>query len=418
MVLVLAVALVSALVFRGRAQALGRAGADAPVARAGSPGGGLGGVPDPPRGIFPSQWLAGADEGKLGPLLAKARDEAARAFFDGLGPLDDGAGRPPDPGAIEAAAGKMAFSLRQSLASPGVLGALSGGGGLGRKETALLILHLGRLLPPVKAPRPEAQPGEIRPLAVALVALAGSAVCSLAGGTVRFLGLPAETGHFVGSALGAGLGALVAMFLSQNERCRRWLMAAVGGLAFLDALSAIVGGALLPGFLSSGRGSLAKRLLFYLGAMLVLALVKGGKGFDRERLRRDVEERAGDYLRDSLPLLAVLMFRVGGEGQGPALGTQPGEALAADVAALVRRLRGRGWAGDDPVMDELARRLARDGYDTEPRAGVRRRLAWEDGLGNLYETFGLIGKDQMVVIEEEPVLREGKVVQKGLAVPE
>jgi ubiquitin len=406
--------------------AFGRKGAvrpldEAPEARAGFPGPEARLPITPPGGLFPGQWYEGLDRAKLEPVLARAKKSAVAGLREALiGPDGAGrAGRPPAPEILNLAAEKMALQLNGSLASPELFEAFSGGARPDQRESSLLSLHLGQLLPPISLPRPKVSRGEVRPSAAGLTALLGAALGNFIGGAIKLPGQPAETGIFVFSAAGALIGAWLAVRLSRSERARRRLLTAVGGLAFLDALASILKGTLLPVLPGLGPGSFFRRLLFYLGAITVLVLVKSDRAFDPEGYLQEAGTRVDDYLTDALPLLAVLMYRLkessgaGLEGQGL------GVPLAGDLAHLVKRLRARPEMEKEPLFNQLVRRLETAGFETGPPDGVGpRRLEWDESLSDRYEPFGLIEKGRTVIIEEEPVIRDGKVIRRGLAAPE
>jgi pimeloyl-ACP methyl ester carboxylesterase len=260
-----------------------------------------------------------------------------------------------------------------------------------------------------------------------------------------FLGLfavsetEAALGRLVGSGAGAFLGTLLAVYLAQKNRVRKWILAGVGGLAFFDALGAIFSGALLPSFLSLGKSSLLKRLLFYGGAIAVLILVKGKKVYDQKSYQEAVAAKTGDYLAGAIPLILVLMFRLkdGRLGFDADQKSRSNEELPEEVAYIVSRMLGKPELAREPLFTQLLRKLEKAGFEfpavndsqiaitaAGPRAqlgsGSRgpRKLAWEASLVDRYEPFGFIEDGRMVIIEEEPVYKNGKVVRKGQAVPE
>jgi hypothetical protein len=147
------------------------------------------------------------------------------------------------------------------------------------------------------------------------------------------------------------------------------------------------------------------------------------------------------------------MFRLKEREDGLSLkeGSKSDTALVGELAFLVNRLKERPDAAKEPLFSQLVRKLENAGYETgispdveaessskvssassveevKPtsdhgtgpprRAGQPRRLEWDHSLADRYEAFGLVENGQMVVIEEEPVFKEGKVIRKGQAVPE
>ncbi|MDR1395027.1 MAG: hypothetical protein LBK52_02505 [Deltaproteobacteria bacterium] len=414
------------LVFRKKSPAAGRKWAAGPAPEAGVRPERLaeGNLSlDLPKTIFPSQWLGRLDPKWAAGFLEQAAREARASFFRVLG-TDLKSNRIPGEASLKAASQAAGSCLRQYLASPELLNEVSGGRELSPNDLSLLGLHLDELLLPFQMTPPEILNGEVRPGVLGFLALLGALAGNLAGGFLsRLLGLPAEAGLFLGSALGAGTIVFLALFLAQNESARRWLLAAAGGLAFFEAVTVILKGAFLPSLLLFGKRSLFKRIVLGLGLIGLLFLVKGQKIFDVRHWQEAVLERCRRYLSFSLPLAAVLMFRLPEAASGgfPADSKiSEDRALAAEAAGLVRRLRASPELEKNPVFGELVRKLNNRGYDTEPlpQSDEPRSLTWDDSLSLSYEPFGLIENGQRVTIETEPVFQDGQVVRKGLAVPQ
>ncbi|MDR0620394.1 MAG: hypothetical protein LBJ61_00715 [Deltaproteobacteria bacterium] len=428
------------------------------------------GVPSfsPPVGLFPGQWYENVDAAKLTAYMSRTKRAAVEVFFASLGQdqgdgedSGDGPGTGPGGGAnggtgvgpgggsgvglgsvgalaglggkdsqkppgrekVSQATERMASALSRYLTAPELFAIINGGQSPKQIELSLLGAHLNRLLPPISPPRPEVSPGEIRPLAVALLTVLGAMAGSFLAMTIFFASNNLEAWQTVGAVVGAMAGGVLAVFLAQNPRARRWLLAGVAGLAFFDALAAIFSGALLPFLPSLGRGSRLKRFLFYAGAILVLLLVNSEKAFDLKRYREAVTIRVGDYLSGAIPLLAVLTFRIkeAVAAQSESKKYDRDEGLLAELAFLAGRVRAKPGLKDDPSFSQLIRKLENAGFVAEtpevPEKGPR-KLPWEAGLAELYEPFGIIEAGRLVVIEEEPVFKDGKVIRKGQAVPE
>ena len=155
---------------------------------------------------------------------------------------------------------------------------------------------------------------------------------------------------------------------------------------------------------------------------MVLLLVKGEKAFDLKRYREAVTVRVGDYLSGTIPLLAVLTFRIkeAVAAQSETKKNDREQGLLGELAFLARRVRAKPEMEDDPSFSQLIRKLENAGFVTEaPEAAEKspRKLPWEAGLAELYEPFGQIEVGRLVIIEEEPVYKDGQVVRKGQAVP-
>jgi hypothetical protein len=367
----------------------------------------------PPDGVFPGQWFEGLDRPELDDCLAQGGKKAVGAFFEALGGGDR---KSPGPDSLSAATGKLADSLKQTLTSPGVFGALAGGAKPSPRELGLMTLHLDWLLPPIRLPSPDVSPGELKPLVVAMMALLGAVAVSSISEMIP--GLAPGSAILILSALGAFAGTLLAVFLAQNRRARRWFLARVGGLTILGIIALILKGSLVPSLPSLPRNPILTRIFFCLGALIVLLLVKGRTVYDAKNYEDVVAARVNDYLASQIPLLAVLMFRLKGADIGTAEPESSHKELLGEAAYLVSRLKARPVVAEEPLFNQLVRRFENAGFETGSHGGSPRRLVWDESLADRYETFGLIENGRGVVIEEEPVLKDGKIIRKGQAVPE
>lgn len=385
--------------------------------------------PHPPGSFFPDELTKRVDGEKLDEYLRQAEKAAVAEYFFALGesaPPADGSEEsgPPAEAIVNSAAARAARLLNRSLTSPALFPLLTGGEGLGAAQEGLMVLHLNALLPPLRLPPLPADPGRPKSSAAALVAAIMAVMGNLFGGAlVGLLGQPVETGALVGCAVGAAAGVLLSLHLAQNEKTRRALLGVLGGLALADVLLSVFKGTVLPGVLG-GKTGFWKRLFFYLGAAAILFLVKGGRVCDYSAHRLQVRRRIEDYLRSAVPLVLVLLFGAGtgeGEAKSPSDGRDdepPAEVgLVRKISSVVRRLRARGVFEDDPAFHELVRGLANAGYETGPPGAREEPLVWDESLASDYDTFGLVRAGQRVVVEEEPVRKDGLVVRRGLVRP-
>jgi MFS family permease len=243
-------------------------------------------------------------------------------------------------------------------------------------------------------------------VAAAMGALAGD----LAGGALTLrLGQPAETGIMVGSALGAAMAVLLALRLASNERVRKWALAILGGAAALDTASQAALGPVLG-------GGYIKRLFFYLGAGAALILVKGRPSLERAKTRESVSAAVKAWLEAAVALGAALSRKVSGKAEGaPESG---GEDVLARIVPGVKSLLADPAFSESPALAEIARRLSNHGFELGAQEPLAMSLVWEEGMRDRYDTFGLARAGQKVAVEEQPVIKDGKVVRKGMVVPE
>ena len=220
----------------------------------------------------------------------------------------------------------------------------------------------------------------------------------------------------VGMVLGAPAGAAAAMYavgrLAESKTLRFALKGLMGVAFTADSLGA---GALglgaiwgrLVGF------SLVRRVLVYTGVIALLAFTRGTTQYDAAAYRqqiRDVMRQAVDF--SALLLCGLSAGRVE-QAQAAALGYRPG---AGDCGTPPHRHAGLPTAAEAVLLE--ARRLGLDGVAappryTQPDQASRPRLHWDAELARQYRAFGLIEDGDTVIVEDEPVIVNGSVLEKG-----
>lgn len=357
-------------------------------------------------GLFPSVWLSGANREALAAWAEKAGREAVSAYMEALGEADKYEG--PEP--LNRAAEKLGVVLRRKVFEGEWFEFLGEG-----PDKSIMRLHLNELAPPLRLPPPPLSV-EPRRLAVAVAGGVGALAGNLMGAALaRFSGQPLETGIMAGSVIGAAAAAALALWLSFNERARRAALLILGGVAALDTASRAALGPLAP---IAGGGSFFKRLVFYAGAGAALIFIKAKPVLARGRAKENVSVAVANWLETVTVLAAVLRRKVGAP-VGLSADNDDGELLVR-IVPLVRTMLANPVLAESPALDELARRLANHGFDlaSEPAALLSAAqpavLVWEAGLSASYDTFGLIRAGQRVVVEEQPVIKDGRVVRKGM----
>lgn len=367
-----------------------------------------------PRGLFPGQWLGEADREGLSRWLEQSRAEAVDRYFAALGE-GTSAGAPPGPERLSAARDRLALALDGSLRSGELFALCAGKNPPPPEDSAFLSAHLRELMPEIRLPPPP--PPELAPRvwAVGLFSAAGAAGGHLAGGKLAgFFGHGALTGALAGAAAGALLLTALALFAGGSEKRRRAFLAATAGIALADAAVSLASGAFLPYPFRGAKSPLWKRALIYAGAALALVALKGKGAFDCAAHRAQVDCAVRSRLESAVSLAAVLLFRA--RERRPGLAPQGEEKLLAGLAADVRKLVSGPGALEDARLSGLARRLENAGFELASPAGGPEgpeEFPWDPARADLYETFGYIRRGEAVVVEEEPVVRDGKVLRKG-----
>ncbi len=360
------------------------------------------------------------------------RERAARAalerFLKTLG--EGGAPTPAEVAEASAAARDSAFAV---LGADAVLDSLP----IPPADAAAREALRGRwsgLCPDWALPPP---PGGGRTLAtprLAWAAAGGGVAGMLFFGAVLNLSLDLRA---LGMLIGAPLGAAGAVYgvgrLAESKSLRRVLGTLVGVAGTLDlARVATLGAAGLWGRLA-GMG-LLRRLVFYPGIMALLGFTRGETRYDRGAYR----EAIAALIRGQVDGAAVLLCSL---AQVPDAGPRAA-LLDRDLAHAILDLHGADLAGLPAAAESVlleGRRLGLGGLDTPARFAVhiqsrvqnkvpngvpdrvpdgaadgRVRLCWEPGLAARYRTFGLIEAGDTVIVEDEPVIQNDRILEKGL----
>ena len=249
---------------------------------------------------------------------------------------------------------------------------------------------------------------------LAAAAAAGSVLGMLVFGTLLNLSLDMRAlGMLIGAPAGAA-GALYAVGrLTESKALRTALKTLLGVAGALDvARVATLGLVGLWGRLA-GMG-LLRRILLYPGVVALLAFTRGSAHYDRGGYRDSIRDLIRQWVECSALLLCSLSSAPVAEPKAVVLDKNLARAIAdlhrADLpdlptAAEALLLEGRrlGLAG----LTEPAR------FTAAERAG-RSRLRWGPELAQRYRPFGLIEEGDTVIVEDEPVIQNDCVLEKGL----
>jgi hypothetical protein len=363
----------------------------------------------PPAEVFPSQWLAKADKAALSSWLTASQNKALAAFFEEF--LSLKSQNLVEPFDLKKATARLALSLKNSISEPALAQAF------GSDQSILLSAHLAALLPPFVIPPLEPEPPMPRLSALAVTASMGAIFGDLLGGRLlTFFNQPLETGILVGSALGAGAGVLACMAIARNKRLRRILLIATGAIAAIDAGGAIAKSAILPGFLG-GTGSFIKRLGIYLGFFVIVLFIKPQRANNPDKWRELLASSLRSYLNSAIAASAVLLYRLDNQSKLRLKAeTVDSSDLALSLVEPITKLMAQANLADNLPFSEIVRKMENAGFKLNPYIPGQKplELIWEAKLSDSYDTYGLIQNGQIVIVEEEPIIKDGQVVKKGL----
>jgi hypothetical protein len=221
----------------------------------------------------------------------------------------------------------------------------------------------------------------------------------------------------VGMLVGAPGGGAAAMYavgkLAESKTLRFTLKALMGVAWTADLLGAT---ALRFGTIwgrLAGFG-LLRRVLVYASVVSLLAFTRGSAQYDPRAYRNAVR----DAIRQAVDFSSLLLC---GLSAGRAVPPQTA-TLDADLARAIQGLHRADGAGLPTAAEAVlleARRMGLDGVSVPPRftrsaPSERPRLRWGPELAEQYRTFGLIEEGDTVIVEDEPVILNGSLLEKGL----
>ncbi|HYN77184.1 MAG TPA: hypothetical protein VES73_05265 [Lamprocystis sp. (in: g-proteobacteria)] len=220
----------------------------------------------------------------------------------------------------------------------------------------------------------------------------------------------------LGMVLGAATGAAAAMYLVGRLATSKALRFALKGLMGVAFTADLLGASALGFGAIWGRlvgVSLLRRVLVYTSVIALLAFTRGSTQYDAAAYRQQIREVIGQAVDFSALLLCGL---AAGRVEQP-----QAAALDTDLARAIQGLHRTDSAGLPTAAEAVlleARRLGLDGLTAPPRfaqpdQATRPRLRWDPDLAQQYRAFGLIEDGDTVIVEDEPVIVNGTVLEKG-----
>lgn len=262
----------------------------------------------------------------------------------------------------------------------------------------------------IPAPRPQL---ELAPWRLALAAATGSLLGVLVIGAVFNLLLDMRaTGMLLGAVLGAGAATYGVLMLARSEKLRKRL-ALLLGLASVVQVFASVATVGLGGLWGRLGGSLLKRMLAFAAVVALLLFTRESRYFDQEAFRPQVEAAVRRWLEYGL----LLLFALSREQRE----TRQLAVFDAGLGRAITELQ-QSSAEDLPLAAEAvileARRGGLEGVDapagfTASEGGGKQELLWSAELAAGYRPFGLVEDGDRVVVEKQPVLQNGVVIDVG-----
>ena len=368
-----------------------------------------------PKDMFATEWIGGVETEKLEQQIVNVKNDAVYSFF---GQLEEGL---PTPVHVETACREMSNVLRQRVASDEWLETLNRGMPLNPQDRDYLIVHTDAILPPIIVPKPLSIHATLRTLPLCVNAALGAGIGFFLGGLLgRLITIPAESGMIVGAPLGAFLMIWLSMFAANNPNVRRWLLSVIGVGAAVDTALQVTK-EMVPLPFGKSRFGFLGRLLGYGVVAWAVWLLKPKPSYDPVHYRQEVETIAEQWLRASISVVTVLMYRSRrGNTVSPEAEqvekelnkTTKNITRLAEITAKIIRCP----ADDrDDLFSELVQMFKNLGFEIpDAMTEIESVFIWEESSGEHFNLFGNVEPGDRVRIEKHPVIQNGTIVKKGL----
>jgi hypothetical protein len=340
-----------------------------------------------------------------------ATDAAVRAFLANLGDS-----RSPSPEELQSAMTAARSRLQEELFRADMLRLLGDGDAPDAHRLDAIAIEFRRFAPPLNAP-PLPATTELPPLRMPVASMLGAILGALIGSPLGFYLLGMRD---VGLLVGAPLGALVTTYALEQASRSTWLsrtLIATLGVATAAEVWAFLSVNPLAAIWRklSGRNSL-QRIAVYLMLIALLVFTRRRATYDRAILEQSVRRTIDDWWRGALLVLAALVARPASQAAGGSREEQAMAELGKRImelhAASADNLRGVAEEVVDAARDAGFEGLA--GPSGSRPSGAAAVVAWAESLRERYNVFGHVEMGDFVRVEQEPVVRGGEVLEKGL----
>jgi hypothetical protein len=297
-------------------------------------------------------------------------DDAIKEYFE-----TSGASGCPTAGDFDVAQTRTRSLLKRELLSSTWLSAISDGSVIDDRSIATMALTFDSIASPLRIPKPSRH-AEPKAYSVALGALVGAvAGMILLTPLFRLAFDMRDVGLVLGGPLGAFIMVLIVCRVSRSK-------------FFLRLLRRVLG--------------VAERL----------------PGYDRRNHEEVVRMCIEQWLNLIIPLLVVLCFY-----QSWSTETLADKEIAfRRIGRLIYALHCASSESLPVMADELiqeARNCGFEGLDGSPAflssvVGPQNVTVWTNDLQSKYETFGHVAEGEQIKIERQPVIFDGRVMERGL----
>lgn len=335
------------------------------------------------------------------PLISEAADISVGTYFNQLGQSDC-----PSADEIEAADSKTQIALKKQVLSDRWSSEISKQFSVSAEKVELMKMSMQELWPDLKLPIPKGTE-ELWPYRIGFAAAVGSILGMMVlTPLTHYLLDMREAGLFVGPPAGAFVMVLATWYSARSKAIRNWLKAVLGVGAVFEIWQVASGGSLFSRIFNRHKGKFfIKRLFLYVVVFFVIHISKRRMVMDRQEHERIVTEIIEQWLAGTVTLMGCLV-----ESQG-SLPKKDEQELLKHISRKIMELKRVPSENLDAAVEGLFQELKNMGFEISKPCD---HFVWDNQSHLRYDVFGHVEPGDKVVIENNPVIVQGSVLQKGL----
>ena len=338
-------------------------------------------------------------------------DEGVRAFVGNIGNSPC-----PSPEEIRSAMNAARRKVSEKIFKPELIQLIVGGDVPDDRRVDSLRLEFGKFEPPLNSP-PLPASTEMMPSRMPFAAMLGAILGALIGSPVcLYLLAMRDVGLLFGPPIGALLTTLALEQASRNARLSRILITTLSVATVAEAWALLSRNPLTTIWQKASVASTARRIAVYVLLVTLLVFTRRRTTYDRTILEQSARQALNDWLYGSLLVLAVLSERRNAEEST----TDRGKRAMAELGKRIMHLNvatAENISGLAAEVIDAARDAGFEGLAPVNSHHISEEscvLLWAESMRARYNVFGHVEDGDSVRVEQEPVVRGGDVLEKGL----
>jgi len=343
------------------------------------------------------QWQKASQQ-----LAFEAAEAAVSGYLNQLG-----GSSLPSSAEIEAANREAELILKKEILSGKRISKISQQFSAPTEKVDSINLAVRSILPGLNLPAPQVKE-ELSPYRIAFAAAAGA----IAGMMIltplsRLLLDMQDVGTFVGAPLGAFLVAMASYYSARSKKIRIFLLGVLGAGTIFEMWQIISRGGIFRRIWNplGRRRSAIKRIFMFIAVMAIIYVSKAHPKIDRQQHEKVIRAVIEQWLAAAVLLIGSL-----GSAKNEPPQTRDKEILSR-ISRKIIELTHVPYQNLGAGVEELFQEMKNLGFEIPENP---EQFVWSNDSHTRYKTFGHVELGDEVVVENEPVIVNGSVLQKGL----